>query len=71
MLQLGVDSTTQVQTSTTKNMKMFFRVMLIMALPFIAYFPAVSLRRAVCCFALFERPLTISPRLRRPSSSTG
>ena len=40
--QLGVDSTTQVQTSTTKNMKLFFRVMLVVALPFIAYFPAVS-----------------------------
>ncbi|ORY76511.1 60Kd inner membrane protein-domain-containing protein [Leucosporidium creatinivorum] len=42
-LELGVDSTTQVQTSTTKNMKMFFRIMLVMALPFIAYFPAALL----------------------------
>lgn len=41
IVQLGVDSTTQVQTSTTKNMKLFFRVMLVVALPFIAYFPAV------------------------------
>lgn len=40
-VQLGVDSSTQVQTSTTKNMKLFFRVMLVVALPFIAYFPAV------------------------------
>ncbi|GAA6053261.1 hypothetical protein JCM3770_002683 [Rhodotorula araucariae] len=42
-LETGVDSTTQVQTSTTKNMKMIFRVMLVGALPFIAYFPAALL----------------------------
>ncbi|KAL8291245.1 hypothetical protein RQP46_002223 [Phenoliferia psychrophenolica] len=39
-LELGVDSTTQVQTSTTKNMKLFFRAALVMSFPFIAYFPA-------------------------------
>ncbi|KAK4046843.1 hypothetical protein OIO90_006419 [Microbotryomycetes sp. JL221] len=42
-LEFGVDSTTQVQTTTTKNMKLFFRVMLVVALPFIAYFPAALL----------------------------
>ncbi|KPV72078.1 uncharacterized protein RHOBADRAFT_56205 [Rhodotorula graminis WP1] len=42
-LETGVDSSTQVQTSTTKNMKMIFRVLLVGALPFIAYFPAALL----------------------------
>ncbi|BGP43152.1 hypothetical protein JCM10449v2_007176 [Rhodotorula kratochvilovae] len=42
-LETGVDSTTQVQTSTTKNMKMIFRIMLVAALPFISYFPAALL----------------------------
>jgi YidC/Oxa1 family membrane protein insertase len=43
-LETGVDSTTQVQTSTTKNMKMIFRIALVLALPMIAYFPAVNPR---------------------------
>ncbi|KAK4703551.1 YidC/Oxa1 family membrane protein insertase, partial [Phenoliferia sp. Uapishka_3] len=42
-IELGVDATTQVQTTTTKNMKLFFRAGLIFALPFIAYFPAAIL----------------------------
>ncbi|GAA5988084.1 hypothetical protein JCM5350_003930 [Sporobolomyces pararoseus] len=42
-LETGVDSTTQVQTSTTKNMKMIFRIALVLALPMIAYFPAALL----------------------------
>ncbi|GAA5985001.1 hypothetical protein JCM11641_000815 [Rhodosporidiobolus odoratus] len=42
-LELGVDTSTQVQTSTTKNMKAIFRVILVCALPFIAYFPAALL----------------------------
>ncbi|GAA5930962.1 membrane insertase OXA1 [Sporobolomyces koalae] len=42
-LETGVDSTTQVQTSTTKNMKMIFRIALVLALPMVAYFPAALL----------------------------
>ena len=42
-LEFGIDTTTQVQTTTTKNMKLFFRVGLLGALPFIAYFPAALL----------------------------
>ncbi|GAA6030243.1 hypothetical protein JCM8097_009006 [Rhodosporidiobolus ruineniae] len=42
-LETGVDQTTTQQTSTTKNMKAVFRVMLVLALPFIAYFPAALL----------------------------
>ncbi|GAA5869559.1 hypothetical protein JCM1840_004458 [Sporobolomyces johnsonii] len=42
-LETGVDSSTQVQTTTTKNMKMFFRIALVIALPFVAYFPAALL----------------------------
>ncbi|GAA6001636.1 membrane insertase OXA1 [Rhodotorula paludigena] len=42
-LELGVDSSTQVQTTTTKNMKMLFRAMVLLALPFVAYFPAALL----------------------------
>ncbi|GAA5886758.1 hypothetical protein JCM6882_005878 [Rhodosporidiobolus microsporus] len=42
-LETGVDGSTQVQTATTKNMKAIFRVLLVVALPFIAYFPAALL----------------------------
>ncbi|GAA5926217.1 hypothetical protein JCM1841_001159 [Sporobolomyces salmonicolor] len=42
-LETGVDSSTQVQTSTTKNMKTFFRVALLLSLPVISYFPAALL----------------------------
>ncbi|SCV73114.1 BQ2448_7039 [Microbotryum intermedium] len=42
-LELGVDKTTTVQTTTTKNMKMAFRFLLVISIPFIAYFPAALL----------------------------
>ncbi|GAA5867485.1 hypothetical protein JCM8547_007520 [Rhodosporidiobolus lusitaniae] len=42
-LETGVDSSTQVQTTTTKNMKTIFRGLLVVSLPFIAYFPAALL----------------------------
>ncbi|SCZ94395.1 BZ3500_MvSof-1268-A1-R1_Chr12-2g03870 [Microbotryum saponariae] len=42
-LELGVDKTTTVQTTTTKNMKMAFRFLLVISIPFIGYFPAALL----------------------------
>lgn len=40
-LEVGIDKSTTIQTTTTKNMKTFMRVGLIVFLPFMAQFPAI------------------------------
>ncbi|GAA6017203.1 hypothetical protein JCM10207_002570 [Rhodosporidiobolus poonsookiae] len=42
-LETGVDASTQIQTTTTKNTKMILRGVMVLTLPFIAYFPAALL----------------------------
>ncbi|BGP18168.1 hypothetical protein JCM10213_009011 [Rhodosporidiobolus nylandii] len=66
-LETGVDSSTQVQTSTTKTMKGVFRAILVCALPFIAYFPAALLVYWVAnnSLSLLQATLLKQPAVRK------